>query len=207
MVGIFIVVLGLNSTNLITYPVTRGSTTSCFTATEINIASNLIALLMRVYLPYFFMCVFNIIVISRLKSSKRKVGTMTTTNDGQKVARRTGKLSRKEYKFTVATLLMDLFFLLMNTPVSVWLTMSTVDLFTKAFSSDTFVNTAFNLYANIAQLIAFSYSMSMIFVFIIFNRTFRDELIYLFRLRTFFPQNSTNSAQTAPTRTQMNSNM
>lgn len=197
MIGIFLLVLGLNTTNLIQTVVVTGRSSRCTMTTEISITTNLIALLMRIYLPYLFMCMLNFIVIARLKASKTRVGpTMITNAKGQRVARKTGQLSRKEYKFTVATLSMDFVFLVMHIPVCAWLTMSTVDIFTDAFSIDPIVVAIYSLYSNVAQLIAFSYSLSMIILFIIFNRNFRGEIIGLFRLRKFFQQETSNMGAT-----------
>jgi hypothetical protein len=139
------------------------------------------------------MAFFNGLVISRLKKSKIKVGiSITNQPSGHKGASST-QLTRKEYKFIQATLLMDLIFLLMHIPVGSWLTMSIVDQYTKSLSSIPLTNAIYSFYANIAQLLAFSYSMAGIFMFTTFNRNFRDELIDLLRLRRVFGHRFDNS--------------
>lgn len=200
MMGLLAFILSTNSTNLITYPVTtvgrnNVTSTSCFMDTNVNIVTNFIAITLRIYAPFFLMLSLNIIVINRLRNSKKRVGIS--------VAGQGGKISRKEYKFTVATLIMDFIFLGMNFPVSVWLTMSIIDLFTDRFTSDAFTNAAYSFYSNMAQIVAFSYSMAGIFMFITFNRNFRIEFINLLGLGRFFLNHVRESSIHTRTHTQL----
>ena len=195
MIGILAFVLVTNITNLITWPVpttvNNTVTYSCYASKEMSVATSIIALLMRICIPYALMLGFNGMVISRLKKSKIKAGAIVTSNQHRGSA--STQLTRKQYKFIQATLLMDLIFLLMHLPVGAWLTMTIVDQYTKSLSSNSLTNTIAMFYANVAQLIAFSYSMAGIFMFITFNRNFRDEIIDLLWLRRFIGQRAENS--------------
>lgn len=199
LLGILALVLCTNSTNLITWSkttvdkATNVSSSVCYMDTSVNIVTNLIAIAMRIYLPYFMMFTLNVIIIKRLRQSKRRVGLVVTNyipNLTSIRGQRQGRLSNKEYKFTVGTMMMDLVFLVVQIPVGTWLTLSVVDFFTNMFRANPVANARFGLFANVAQLLAFSYSMAIIFMFIIFNKTFRYELIALFRLHRFFPSNA-----------------
>ena len=194
MIGILAFVLVTNITNLITWPVptvvNNTVTYSCYISDGIYVATSIIALLIRVFIPYTLMAFFNGLVISRLKKSKIKFRMVFTNR-----ANSTRRQMRKEYKFIKATLLMDFIFLLMHMPSAIaWLTMSVIyQLTDNSLPSNPLTNAIFRFYLNIAQLIAFSYSMAGIFMFTKFNRNFREELIDLLKLRRFLGQRVDNS--------------
>lgn len=200
MIGVLCLNLIANITNLLTYPVTTTNsrnvtTTSCYMTDENENATDIIAFLMRIYVPYAIMATFNGLVISRLKQSRKRVGIITSRQTTGMATTKT-QLTGKEIKFIKATLMMDFIFLAMHTPVASWLAMSLVDNFTNWLSVDDLTNAIGQFYSNIAQLIAFSYSTMTIFIFVAFNSNFRQELIDLLRLRRFFPQHAPHETST-----------
>lgn len=182
MAGLLVLILATNYTNLLTYNVGQAR---CQTSSDINIATNIIALLMRVYVPFALMVIFNGFVIKRLRKSKIKVGAIAT-QIGQKKKQR-GQMSQKEYKFIVSTIIMDFIFFAFYTPLAVYLIMSIVDLFSGALSSNPLTSQITSFYSNIVQLLAYSYHTVVIFIFSGFNKFFRIEIRKLLCLQRCYP--------------------
>lgn len=151
----------------------------CFMHFQVAAATNVIAILMRVYIPFVITFCLNMIVISRLKKSKNTVRGATQIINGKQP----GKITNKEYKFKMATITIDFTFLVFYTPLAVNLTFNIVDL-DDSISNDPFLNAVINnLFSNLSTLLAFSYSIALVFMFFIFNRYFREELAIILRLR------------------------
>lgn len=151
--------------------------------------------LMRTYVPFLLMLTLNFVVFKRLKRSKAKVGFqvlhhLTLTPQARKKAksRAGGRLTRKEYKFIVSALFIDLAFLIYYLPnavhTSVWI--ANMD---KLSSWDLLSLTVFDLYFNLSQLCILLYLVSTILMFTVLNSYFRQELIHLFRLQRLFTHN------------------
>jgi len=139
------------------------------------------------------MLTFNLTVISRLNSSKKivRVGATQIINGKQQ-----GQMSNKEYRFKVATIIIDFTFLFFYTPLAVSLTFGIVDLVNGSISADPLMNVIVNnLFSNIATLLAFAYAVALIFIFFIFNRYFRIEFLRILRIKKL-----TNQVETSTTR-------
>lgn len=139
-------------------------------------------MLMRVYIPFALMFSLNMVIISRLQKSKRNIGQVNQIINGNK------QISNKERMFKIKTVIMDFTFLVFYMPVAVNLTLNIVNLndtITKDVYLDAILN---NLFANLSTLLAYSYSVALIFIFLIFNKYFRDELLILLRLSRFINQ-------------------
>jgi hypothetical protein len=171
-------VLITNATNLITFPQTRmidanRTTTSCTTSRAIRILTPIIAMLMRIYLPFLIMIILNTVILLKFLESKKKANMNRNT--------------KKEYRFALITLSMDVSFLVFYLPIAVNLTLIALD---EALS---IINTplsdaVFSLYGNIAQLIAISYHALFFFFNIIFNKLFRRELVFMLCYKCYFKQ-------------------
>lgn len=206
MLSFLALILITNMTNLMSDQVTRTSSRnvtiiSCVTATSVNLATNLIAILMRIYIPFLLMITFNWVVILRLRESKKKVGfslilmnNKRATNQNQPVQQ---KISRKEYKFTVAMIVIDVAFFVLNTPLAGFFVILIYNLFSTSLTDLAVPNAYVNLFNQISQLMSFGYSELMIFIFVALNKYFRDELLIVFRLKRFMP----NQVESLPTRT------
>lgn len=139
-------------------------------------------MLMRVYIPFALMFSLNMVIISRLQKSKRNVGQVNQIINGNK------QISNKERMFKIKTIIMDFTFLLFYMPVAVNLTLNIVNL-NDTITNDVYLNAILNnLFANLSTLLAYSYSVALIFIFLIFNKYFRDELLILLRLSRFMNQ-------------------
>lgn len=191
ILAVFAFNLIINIPNLIAYPTPSSdpNRTVCTFDTNINTANNIIAILMRVYVPFCAMLTLNIRVISRLRQSKRRIGLVSSNPAGS-------SMSRRQYMFTMSTLIIDFTFLFFYTPIAISLSLEVVDLFTGAFVNSPLSNVIVNnLFSSAAQLLAFAYSVALIAIFFISNRFFKNELVDLLRLRTIFGLSSIESDQ------------
>ena len=197
MLGCLSLILITNLTNLMTYPVINSSTntTSCYTANNVSLANDLIACLMRIFIPFGTMLTLNLVVIYRLRRSKTKVGVATTAmmnigpkpQSSQVIRSAAGQLTSKELRFTVSTLTIDFVFLFFYLPLGIAYAIVIYNLFDDSIKSSMFDNAIFNLFSSISQLLAMSHTSVTIFIFVIFNRYFRAELIRVFRVYVVFP--------------------
>lgn len=131
------------------------------------------------------MITFNLVVFRRLRKSKIRVGVANVTQIGQQ-PNQPGVISNKEYRFFMSTLFIDITFFVFYTPLGAFITLwSVVTINPSGFDS---VSTAmiFLLFST-AQILTLIYSMCSFFIFAVFNRYFRGEVIAVLRLRRFFP--------------------
>lgn len=139
------------------------------------------------------MIVLNLIVISRLRKSKKTVNVAKSTN-----LHATDQRSEKQFRFQVSMVIVDFTFLIFYTPRAISLTLGMIDLLNGMFSSDPVTNALVNtLSFNITQLLAQGYSTFMILFFIIFNRIFRKELLRMFCLEKVLSTFSEKHSSTA----------
>jgi hypothetical protein len=179
MVGTFALLAVANMPNLLTYPNSAGF---CVTPPDVSIARNVLTILFRVYIPFVVMFVMDVIVFKRLRQSRRRIGV---SQMGQR--KQSNQISIKEYNFIVSTLLMDLSFVVFYTPTAVHLAISLSTLF---ITYDSVTTAAVNLLYSCGILTAFLYSVLTFFLFFIFNRYFRNEVLTVLRINRLFPEMS-----------------
>jgi hypothetical protein len=158
--------------------------------------------LMRIYLPFFFMTGINFAIVRKLTASRSKVSrqnpNQTFGNLQQDQSASAFTQSARQRKMTQATIIMDLIFLIFLTPVGVNLTLNIVGTYTTIFSSSVLADRINSFYGNMAMLMAYSFHVIDFFVYLKFNRYFREEFIVTFRLtRVFANQVSTTTTTMA----------
>ena len=171
---LFLIILAINSTKFITKTIVsqynRNKTyiEYCQPYHIIEKTMNVIHPIIQVYIPYLIMVVLNIIVILRLRDSKKR------SLPGQ------ADEKSKVKKFAVSTILIDLIFLIFKSPEAIL----QIYVYTQADRELNRINQMLivTLVLQGFALLAFSYSIVLIFIFLIFNRLFRQELIRFFRL-------------------------
>lgn len=209
ILAILVLIFATNSPNLFSYEKPAGN---CYISTEANTAAAVMVVLMRTYVPFLLMLTLNFVVFKRLKRSKAKVGFqvlhhLTLTPQARKKAksRASGRLTRKEYKFIVSALFIDLAFLIYYLPnavhTSVWI--ANMD---KLSNWDLLSLTIFDLYFNLSQLCILLYLVSTILMFTVLNSYFRQELIHLFRLQRLLTRNLGLTNQSSSTSLQRPNN-
>lgn len=184
-------ILIINVTNLITYSVTDANNiTSCFISNGISIATSINTNLTRVFIPFVFMLTLNLLVIWRLKSSKIRVGVVNVLQiaaASQQNGQFHKQMTNREFRFTISTLLIDFVFLFCYFPLEVNICIQLYNLFDDSITGSPIASAVLNVFTSVAQVTALGHTAVLFFVFVIFNRNFRNELIMLFRLYKIFP--------------------
>lgn len=188
--GILLFVAAINSANIVTF--TRTFTfmgfvfTFCSQTDDANIATTVLTIVSRIYIPFACMLTLNLIVLRRLRKSKIRVGVANVTRMGQQ-KNQPGQLSSKEYKFIVSMLFIDITFFVFYTPLAVTMTLYSVTTINSTLF-DPVTNAWILLAYSTAQALALIYSVSSFFIFAVFNRYFRGEVIAMLRLKRFLPR-------------------
>jgi hypothetical protein len=200
MIGIIVFVILTNMSNLFTIesavPWSNKPFVFCNMTIEASVASILSLVIIRTYLPFIFMLTLNIIVYIRLKKNKLKVGVSSHNGHNAQNARspvlplqvsHTSEnglhingihhLSNKQTKFIVSTLFIDLTFIGFYTPLAVFFSISLASILNMDMVWDPLSTAYINLFSNVTQLFAYTYSVSLIFIFVSFNRYFRKEML------------------------------
>ena len=191
MLGTLALLVVANMPNLLSYPQFFGRFAFCTIANDVTVAANILAILFRAYIPFGLMLAFDIIVLKRLRNSKRRVAV---TQMGQR--KQPGQVSNKEYNFIVSTILIDIAFLLFYTPIAAYISMTVADVYV---SWDRLASAAINLLYSCAMLTAYLYSVWLLVIFFIFNRYFRNEVYTVLRLNKVFPDLNQSVMETGST--------
>ena len=162
---------------------------SCKPDSLARISSDIISILVRTYIPFGLMVIFNLIMIREIFKSSKNVGNQTA-------------LSRKETHFTIAVIASDVYFLLMNFPLSIFYIFYDINLYsgafdvTSPFSSKYLVaNTVFSDFSFCEQTFSF-------FMYLAFNKLFRNEILSIVGRMPFLR----NFSRVQPSQTHNNSN-
>ena len=172
MFGMFILIAIVDIVNFFYYIAGSSKTSILFTcigSDAVTMASDIISILFRTYIPLILMIIFNSLIIYRLFKSARS---------SKIVRQRKGSSSsmRKEHQFTIAAMFCNLFFFLSNFPISVFYIFYDVNLYSGVFKSDSYLSAIYSLYYNIFLNISFIFQTCSIFMYFAFNKLFRREL-------------------------------
>ena len=132
-------------------------------------------IIIEVHLPYFIIVVLDILVIIRLRRSKRNI-----------VCSKNAAKQTRASRFTINTILIDLIYLIVNFPFTVCSLITIIDLYRKLMLSSS--PNVFDFISLLFQRLPFIYSSFIFFIFIIFNRNFRSEFFsigLLIKLKNF----------------------
>ena len=141
-----------------------------------NFIELVVSYFVKFLIPYLIMVTLNIKVILRLRQSRRRAGL----NNLARQTNQTNSASDKGARFTITSILMDLFFLIFNLPDAI---VSSYSMFYYNFIYIKVISEpVFQICFNFAPLLSFSYSAVLVIMFLIFNRIFRKELVIFFRL-------------------------
>ena len=108
-------------------------------------------------------------------------------------------LSRKEYQFTITVMAYDAYFLFLNFPVSVYYIMYDINLYSGALRGDPVMNAGYNLYNGIVVNLSFCVQVLTFFMYLAFNKLFRQELLRVFRLTQYFQTSQVSNSHTNST--------
>lgn len=189
-----LVILVLNAPYLASYPdyttitvvvdnrtnqTSTTTTKTCRSISSVVILNNIIAMLMRVYLPFVTMTVLNLLAIRSLRRSRQRLDKYKNSKQPSSLSISTtasslssSKMSSIEYRFTVSNLAIDFIFLTFYLPIAVFYALNIVSIFNPSFVA----SAEYNLFANMAQMFAFTFHLIDIIIFLAFNPKIRDDL-------------------------------
>ena len=120
-------------------------------------------------IPYLKMVTLNIMVILRLRQSKRRFGLNSSARQTNPANSATDKGTR----FTTTTILIDVIYLVFNLP---YILISIYAL----FIIDRYYIDIIYVFVIFGNLLPISYPAALCIMFIIFNRIFRKEIVVFF---------------------------
>jgi hypothetical protein len=138
----------------------------CTSTFEVDLASDIMTLLLRTYIPITFMMSFNFIIIKDMYKSKSKANIKT---------------SRKETQFTLTVIFSNVIFMIFYIPLLVSYILNYVYLFSGHDDSVYKINLDF--FYNIALIYAYFYQIFESIIMMLTNNLFRREVYILLRLR------------------------
>ena len=159
--------LAISDVENLFYYVESSSKSSLFTCTgryEITIASDIIAMVVRIHIPLVLMAIFNGLVINRIsKSSTVRSTTESASN------------RRKERQFTIAAMLCNVLFFFTNFPLAIFYIVYDINLYSGVFKSNSTVATVYTFYMNVCINVSFFVQTLSVFIYFGFNKLFRNE--------------------------------
>ena len=188
MLTLLVAIVIMNMSNLLQTPVLNAkNVTVCLQSNDAFVAAGLIFNMMRIFIPFVLMLILNLLVIWKLKNSKARVGVAQVSTSQLESKQNSRQISNKELRFMVSTLIIDFMYLFFYLPVGISFLIQTYNFFSTSLTSDPVGNAVFNLYTSFAQMLSMSHASVLFFVFLVFNRVFRAELVILLRLDRLFP--------------------
>ena len=136
----------------------------------------IIGYFVQLFIPYVFMVTLNIKVILRLRQSKRRAGL----NNSVRQMNFTNSVTDKGTRFTITTIIIDLIFLVFHLPQTLLISYEMVTNY--LIDMNIYKGWIFYMCVDFSTLLSLSYSTALVFMFLIFNRIFRKELVIFFRL-------------------------
>ena len=158
--GILILLALANITNLFYY-ISKGI---CTADSSILVASDMILIITRLYIPIFLMIFFNLFMI-RTVFKKRNTALRQTSN------------AKKEYLFTISVIANDAFYLLFHLPGSIYYILYDINLYSGAINGDPLFAANYMFYGNIVQDFSLYMQTFSFFVYFAFNKIYRKEFL------------------------------
>ena len=165
---VFVVLTILDIPNFFFYLSTNRNVTFstfrvCIGDFEITVASDIISVFMRTYIPFVIMFVLNIIMIRKIMESSRAS------------LRQTIRTSRKDYQFTISVMFVDVYIFLTNLPESIFYIIYDYYFYSGSFLSSPSLRAYYTLMSGIFASVSLSVQTFSFFSYLAFNRVFRHE--------------------------------
>jgi hypothetical protein len=141
----------------------------CSALHSVSVASDIITIVFRSYLPLLLMLIIDIILVRHVFEAKRKLTKSKLT-------------SRKQLSFTLIVILSNFAFFTFNFPLSIAYILSNIYNYSGIkVESSYFIS--FNFYFQLAVYFSFLYQNFSFFIYFSFNSLFREEVLNLFRAK------------------------
>lgn len=173
IIFVIFVFIAISSIPSLFYYMKAGSCTADF---AIVLSSDISSIFMRVVAPFLLTLTFNVIMIRKIIKSKRTAKPLSQNN------------SRKENDFTLSVMAYDIYFLILNIPLSIYLIMYDINTYSGALNSSNDVYTAsYAIASTVANYSSFCVQTFSFFTYVFFNKLFRLEFYSLLsRVFCFF---------------------
>lgn len=167
---IFTIIAILDIPNLFFY-IKAGACTADFTAT---ISSDIISIFLRTYIPFAIMIMCNLLMIHKIFKNKRAALKVASTSKQSSYS-----MSRRELQFTLAVIAYDIYFFFFNFPLSIYYIMVDINTYSGVINTDPVFKASYSVASAITASISFCVQAFSIITYIIFNKLFRQEFLYL----------------------------
>lgn len=147
---------------------------SCTNDTITDIFADVISIVLKTFVPFILMGLFNWFIIRRLirNTARNKANGLVASLKKNKSI-----FSRKEYQFTIAVIVFDLYFLILNIPISVYSVFSDINNFSGVLKANPLMRAQYNLASAICNSIAFCVQTLSFFLYFGCNKLFRNVVM------------------------------
>jgi hypothetical protein len=152
---------------------------SCSSYEAIGLMEDIINVLMRNVIPFVIMLTLNILMSRKLFTSRKILGKIASL--------------KKEYQFAISIVAMNFFFLIIYIPWSIAFVIYHVYAFLPNLAN-LYLIEIFKFFQTIANCLAYINNFSVFFTNILFNYLFRNELLFILRIRKDNKITSSNMA-------------
>lgn len=189
ILAMFAIISVLDAPNFLFYlRKKRGFVVACDADFAAVISTDIISNLMRLYLPFTIMAVFNLLMIQKIFRNNRNV-TKQISNSS----------ARKETQFTVAVIASDVYFFVFNFPLTVFYILYDINFYSGAFRANylTLFHASYTLAIIITGNLAYFDQTFSFFMYFSCNKLFRNEIFHLIGSRFNFSIDSSKALNTA----------
>ena len=198
IIAIFVALAILDIPNLLYYLPARkvgidgslGPVTTCVATFPVLISTDILSIVFRTYIPLGFMLFFNLLMVRKIFRSSRSSFRQTS-------------LCRKETHFTFAVMAFDVYFFILNFPLSVFYIIYDVNYYSGVLSSKSELGALYSMIVGLMVDVSFIVQTISFIMNFAFNKVFRQTLLQLvgiaFRIESFrriYPSTDKNSTST-----------
>ena len=188
---IFILIIIFNIPSLLSYISPTGT---CINSSLVDIISDSINITLRTSIPFGVMLILNIIMIRKIFYTSRSTFIQNP-------------LFKKEFQFTVAVIAYDVYFFVLNFPLSIYYIFFDLnEILGSLADSQTDFSASYSLVSAITNSLSLCVQTLSFFSYFGFNKLFRKEIYLLFRrvISFIWPSTSFSSNRVNPsTRTNL----
>lgn len=169
ILAIFLILAVLNIPNFFYYLPPRSGAV-CTADQVASMSSEFISILVRNLIPLTLMLILNFLILRKMKVSS------------QINHRQNHTFSQREIQFTKSVVAYNVFFSICSFPITIYLILNNIYLYSGAYKSDLVLAAAYNLFFNIVLSFSHCKAYLTFFMNVGFNKVFRRELLVSLRL-------------------------
>ena len=140
---------------------------TCTSSSSINIITDIVSIVFRLYLPFALMIIFNLIMVRKIFDDTRNKFNKQTA------------LSRKEFQLTFSVMAFDVYFFIVNFPVSIYYIFFDVNNYSGAVANNDVFKAQYTVVYVVTSDLTFFQQTFSFFMYLMFNKLFRGEVLKL----------------------------